>query len=162
MVVRLTELQGSCKAFPVYFLCLSYLECSPACCWQGDKSVSGVISTPALAVYCPTHRPGASGCRADGWSAFKVPFVRSAPHPLTKAACCLSPLPSFLCQPCTTPAGTWKPPPVMTKPWGSCVGRTPGPATPPTGSSTCSIRTTARRLLPSRPFSQVDSQAQEP
>lgn len=88
--------------------------------------------------------------------AFKEPFVSSPP--VTKAMWCFSPFPSFPCQPCTTPAGTWRPPPVMTKPWGSCVGRTLKPATPPTGSSTCSIRTTARRLSPSHPFSQVDSQ----
>lgn len=65
----------------MYFLCLSSLECSPACCWQGDKSVSGVISTPALGVYCPTHRPGASGCRADGCVRIQGPFVRSPPPP---------------------------------------------------------------------------------
>lgn len=64
----------------------------------------------------------------------------------------------FLCQPCTTPAGTWRPLPVMTKLWDCCVGRTPKPAMPPTGLSTCLIRTTARRLSPSHPFFQVDSQ----
>lgn len=118
--------------------------------------MSGVSSTPAPSVYCPPPHQWLRGAVQMAALASQRPSVSSPP--VTKATWRFSPFPSFLCQPCTMPAGTWRPPRVMTKPWGSCVGRTPKPATPPTGSSTCSTRTTARRLSPSHPFSQVDSQ----
>ena len=135
-------------------LILSCLESGLACRLQGDKPVSEVTSVPSLSGCCLDSQPLPAVCLDFHVHTWEAP-CKLSPGEFQQQ---FQPSPFLPHQPCTMPAGMWRPPRATRRPWGCCAGARPAPATLPTGSSTCSTRTMARRPSPSPPSFQVGTE----